>query len=279
MTKRLGKGLADLIETAPNNAANFVLLRTEQIRPGRFQPRKSLNEPKLEELKTSIRRSGIIEPIVVRPIAHGMYELVAGQRRLKASQALGIHEVPAVVKTLSDREALEHSIVENVQREELNPLEEAQGYATLLNDFGHTQEDIATAVGKDRATVANLLRVLALPEEIRRGLGDGAMTLGHAKALLGIEDRAKQLALYARVKDEGLSVRQTEALARSLAPAKRRKAQRSADPQTVGLEDALRRALGTKVRLLPRNTGGRILIDYFSSEDLTRILGLFGLST
>ena len=276
MTKRLGRGLADIIGTTPQSASSFVTLRTDQIRTNRLQPRTTIGEAALEELKASIKRQGVIEPLIVRPIAHGTYELVAGERRLRAVQALGIQEVPSIIKTLSDQEALEFSLIENIQRENLNPLEEARGYARLLDEFGYTQEDIAGAVGKDRATIANMLRLLTLPEEIRQGLSDGAITMGHAKALLGVEDRAKQTELYRRAAKDALSVRQVEALAGAWAPAKRRRVHR-VDPQLKSLEDELRRALGTKVSLVPRKKGGRILIEYFSQEDLTRILRALGI--
>ncbi len=278
MTKRLGKGLAELIDTTPRSAASFITLRTDQIRTGRFQPREAINERALEELKASIKRQGVIEPVIVRPVAHGTYELVAGERRFRATQALGIQEIPAIIKTLSDKEALEFSLIENIQRENLNPLEEAKGYARLLDEFGHTQEDIASAVGKDRATIANMLRVLLLPDEIRQSLGSGTITMGHAKALLGVEDRAKQLELHRQVTKGGFSVRQLEALASSLAPSRRRRARR-VDPQLKGLEDELRRILGTKVNLFPRTKGGRIVIEYFTAEDLTRILQALGVPT
>lgn len=274
-TKRLGRGLAELIETAPQGTSNYVLLKIDQIRPGRYQPRTSIRPEALEELKASIKKSGIIEPVIVRPIAHGTYELVAGERRLKASQALGIKEVPAIIKSLSDKEALEFSLVENIQRENLNPIEEAKGYSRLLDEFGYTQEDIASAVGKDRATVANLLRLLSLPDDIRGGVERGSITLGHAKALLSIEDRAKQIEAFRQAEQEGLSVRQLEALASTWAPAKRRRARR-VNTQMQPIEDELRRLLGTKVAVIARKKGGRIVIDYFSEEDLTRILQALG---
>ena len=237
-----------------------------------------MNEHGLEELKASIRRSGVIEPIIVRPVAHGTYEVVAGERRLKASQAIGIKEVPAIIKTISDKEALEYSLVENIQRENLNPMEEARGYERLLDEFGYTQEDIASAIGKDRATVANFLRLLTLPEEIQAGLRDETITMGHAKALLGVEDRAKQAELYRHVQAGKLSVRQTESLVGSWAPGRRRRARR-VDPHLQQLEDELRRRLSTKVNLFARKRGGRIVVEYFSSEDLTRILQAWGVST
>ena len=284
MTKRLGRGLADLIEPAPqpppssaSGSANFVMLRIDQVMPGRFQPRTSIPAAELEELKASIQRSGVIEPILVRPTGSGTYEVVAGERRLRASQSLGLQEIPALIKTLSDQQALECSIIENVQRQNLNPIEEAGGYARLLNEFGYTQEAVADSVGKDRATIANLLRLLTLPEEIRRGLSDGTLAVGHAKVLLAIEDRAKQIELYRQVVGGGLSVRQTEGLVAAAAPTRRRRMRRS-DPQWQSVEDALRQALGTKVSLFSRKNGGRILIDYFSQEDLSRILNVLGVT-
>jgi ParB family chromosome partitioning protein len=277
-TKRLGRGLADIIESSPKTAtSNFVLLRIDQIRPGRFQPRSTMSEAGLEELKASIRKTGVIEPVIVRPVAHGTYELVAGERRFRASQAIGVQEIPAIIKTLSDKDALEFSLIENIQREDLNPLEEAKGYARLLDEFRYTQEDIASAVGKDRATIANLLRLLTLPIEVQRAVQDGSVSPGHAKAILGLEDRAIQIELCRRVAREGLSVRQTEALAVGWTPGRRRRARRAGpDPQLKELEDALRRALGTKVSLVSRKKGGRIVIDYFSPEDLSRIAQLLG---
>ena len=229
-------------------------------------------------MKASIKRQGVIEPVIVRPVAHGIYELVAGERRWRAAQALGIAEVPAIIKTLSDKEALEHSLVENIQRENLNPVEEAKGYTRLLGEFGYTQEDIAAAVGKDRATVANTLRLLKLPEEILSGLRQGTIAAGHAKALLMVEERARQLELYRRATTGGgLSVRQLEALVGAWVPGTRRRG-RHTDPALKPLEDELKRALGTKVSLLARKKGGRLVIEYFSSEDLTRLVRLFGVS-
>lgn len=277
--RRLGRGLAELIETSPaRDSSSFVLLRTEQIRPNRFQPRSEIKPESLEELKASIKKSGVIEPIVVRPMAHGTYELVAGERRFRASQQLGIQEVPAIIRTLGDREALEFSLIENIQRENLNALDEAKGYARLMNEFGHTQEAIAEAVGKNRATVANMLRLLTLPEEIQRGLGEESISMGHARALLGVEDKAKQLSLFHQAVKDQLSVRQMEGLVTIHAPARRRKAKRLADPQTQAIEEELRRSLGTKVSVSARKKGGRIVVEYFSQEDLTRILQVLGVS-
>jgi ParB family chromosome partitioning protein len=277
-TKRLGKGLADIITaTAPGAASNFVSLRTDQIRESRLQPRTVMSEAALEELKASIQRQGIIEPVIVRPIAHGTYELVAGERRWRAARALGLAEIPVIIKALSDQQALEYSLVENIQRENLNPWEEAKGYARLVEEFGSTQEEVAATVGKDRVTVANILRLLKLPEDIQQGLRDGQVSLGQAKVLLGVEGRARQLELYQRVRKEHLSVRQLEVLAGILSPSKRRRSARM-DPQLKPLEDALRQTLGTKVSVTARKKGGRIVIEYFSAEDLSRILRVLGVA-
>jgi len=271
MTKRLGRGLAELIETTAHSAPSLVLLRTEQIRASRFQPRTHISADALEELQRSIKQRGVIQPVIVRPIAHGTYELVAGERRWRAAQALGIEEIPAVVRALSDLETVEHSLIENLQREDLSPIEEAKAYLRLTEDFGYTQDVVAETVGKDRATVANALRLLKLPAEIQQALSDRAITMGHAKALLAVEGTAKQLEVFRRAVREQFSVRQLEAVAGSGQPARRRRAT-SMNPAMRALEDELRRHLGTKVRLMERKKGGRIIIEYFSAEDLDRIL-------
>ncbi len=275
-TKRLGRGLADLIETTPSpQAANLLMLRADQVRPNRYQPRTDIDDASLEELKASIKRQGVLEPIVVRPVAHGIYELVAGERRLQASRALGITDVPAIVKTLSDQEALAYALVENVQRKDLNPMDEAGGYARLTEEFGYTQEEVAAAVGKDRATVANLLRLLKLPAAIQQGLRAGRITLGHGKVLVGVEAAARQVELYEASAGDRLTVRQLETLVASGGRARRRH-RAPPHPELAPLEDQLRRALGTKVSLSARRKGGRIVIEYYSSEDLTRLLQALG---
>ncbi len=278
MTQRLGKGLSDLIGTLPAAPAMVVMLPIDQIRTSRFQPRESISDASLAELTTSVQQAGIIEPIIVRPMAHGIYELVAGERRFRAAQATGLKEVPAIIRTLSDREAFGLSLVENLQRENLNPLEEAKGYARLLHEFGRTQEEIARVVGKDRTTVANALRILTLPEEIQQGIKEGVITMGHAKALLSVGDSVTQLELYQQVRSGAYSVRQTEELTTTVAPRRRRTQRRSEDPHVVQLEASLRQALGTKVTLLSRKRGGRLIIEYFSTDDLDRIARLLGVT-
>lgn len=270
-TKRLGRGLAQLIESTAGTGSSFVRLRISQIRPSRLQPRGQILESDLEELKASIKQQGVLEPIIVRPLAHGTYELVAGERRWRASQAIGAEDVPAIVKSLSDQEALAWSLIENVQREDLHPLDEGRGYARLLDEFGLTQEDIAAAVGRNRASVANMLRLLKLPETIQQGMRDGKITFGHAKVLLSVEGAAKQLELYHAAVQGQVSVRQLEAMIGAAIPRKRRRMPR-ADPEIRRIEEDLRQIFGTKVSLVTRVKGGRIVIEYFSDEDLQRIL-------
>ncbi len=284
MTRRLGKGLADLIDSAPaqeGSEKGLVLLRTDQIHIGNFQPRVTMDEKAIEELKASIKRQGVIEPIIVRPHPSGAYELVAGERRLRACQELGLSEIPALVRTLSDQEAFEYALMENVQRENLNPIEEARGYARMTSEFGYTQEQVAQAVGRDRATVTNLLRLLTLPDEIQQALCRGTITTGHAKALLSVESRVAQMTLYQTVIGKGITVRRLESLASQVQDPSIRRAKRArgiVHPQWQSMEDALRQKLGTKVSLLPRKKGGRILIEYFSEEDLTRLFQVLGLT-
>jgi len=278
MEKRLGRGLAQIIETTTTQATQSVtMLRVDQIRPSRYQPREQIRPEELEELQASITRLGIIQPLIVRPIAHGIYELVAGERRWRAARAAGKQEVPVIIKALSDQEAVEHSIIENLQREDLNPIEEARAFGRLIDEFGHTQEQVAESVGKDRSSVANALRLLKLPAEIQDALREGAVSEGHAKILLGVDNPARQLELFHQTTTKKLSVRELEELAARWQPRARRR-RRELDPQLKALENELRQALGTRVSLVTRKRGGRIIVDYFSSEDLTRILRALGVA-
>ncbi|HEX9779675.1 MAG TPA: ParB/RepB/Spo0J family partition protein [bacterium] len=279
MTKRLGRGLADLIgptqearEVDESKAASHLeglrMIAPDEIREGQYQPRRMIGTSKLDELKESIRRQGVIEPVIVRPIPSGGFELVAGERRWQAAKALGMRTIPALVRELSNREALEYSLIENIQREDLNPIEEAKGYARLLDEFGYTQENVADAVGKDRATVANLLRVLRLPERVQSALAEGTIALGHAKVLAGIELPNRQEALCAQTVARGWSVRQLEHAASSGAG----RARKEPNTDAAALEAQLRQALGTKVGVLSRGSRGKIVIEYYSTEDLNRLI-------
>lgn len=271
MEKRLGRGLAELIETTPLAGGGMVQLRVEQIRPARHQPRQTFDEATHEELKASIKKHGVMQPVVVRPVAHGTYELVAGERRWRAAQAAGLAEIPAIIRPLSDQEALESSLIENLQRDNLNALEEAGAYQRLVDEFAYTQEQLADAVGKDRSSVANALRLLRLPEDVQRAVREGKLSAGHAKILAGVEPTARQLELCRHVTTHQLSVRQLEELAGKWQPKAARR-RRALDPQLKLIEDELRQLLGTKVTLVSRRKGGRVIIEYFSTEEFTRII-------
>ena len=254
------------------------MLRLDQIKPGRYQPRERITEASLEELKTSIKQHGVIEPVIVRPVAHGIYELVAGERRWRAAQAIGLQEIPAIIKPLDDQKTLEISLVENLQRENLNPVEEAKGYQRLMGEFHYTQEQLAETVGKERSTIANSLRLLKLSQPALQALREGRISAGHAKVLLGIEPDVKQVAVCEQAIAGGWSVRQLEQAAVEWKP-RAPKQRREPDPQIKTIENGLRRVFGTKVSVLHRTKGGRVVIEYYSAEDLTRILQAVGLSS
>jgi ParB family chromosome partitioning protein len=245
----------------------------EAIRPSPFQPRRRFAEAELDELAQSIREKGIVQPLLVRPIADAAadFELVAGERRWRAAQLVGLHEVPVVIRPLGDSEALEIALVENLQREDLSPLEEADAYSRLTREFGRSQAGLAEAVGKSRSHVANTLRLLALPAPVRKSLEEGALSAGHARALLGAPDPA---ALAVEVMRRGLNVRATETLVRRRAaePQPRKRSTRDAD--TVALEQELSVMLGLRVTLAPKRRGGSLTLHYASLDQLDRVLVL-----
>jgi len=270
----LGKGLGALIPDKPlaegEGKKSFFTCGIEEIQPNPFQPRKTFNEEPLQELVQSIREKGILQPLVVRRKGE-RYELIAGERRWRAAQKAGIKEVPILVRNVSESELLELSLIENIQRENLNPIEEAEAYKGLAEQFHLTQEDISQKVGKDRATVANALRLLKLPPEIKQSLAEGKVTVGHARALLGLDSPEKQRAAWRKVLSGGLSVRQTENLIKRLRPKTSAGAAKST-PEWESLVDELQRSLGTRVRIVGRKKRGRIEIDFYSPEELERIL-------
>lgn len=269
----------------PSAGESPVRVPLTAIRPNPWQPRQECAAETLAELAESIRAQGILQPLVVRRRGDG-YELIAGERRWRAAQMAGLTEVPVLVREVDDRTALELALVENLQRENLNPIEEAQGYAQLLEQFGFTQEEAARRVGKSRAAVANALRLLKLPAEVQAHLRAGRLSSGHAKVILGLEEEALQRRAAERVVREGLNVRQTELLVARLRaqaqtePQKRQSpARRGVDPQVVRLEDRLRERLGTRVHLQYREGRGRLEITFFSDEELERILQILGVSS
>lgn len=285
MEKRvLGRGLEALIssqqpqqETAHQQQTRerVQTLRVEQIQASRFQPRLSFSQEKIQELAKSIHEQGIIQPVIVRAVVEGgdKYELIAGERRFRAIQHLGLGEIPAIIRKVADADVLEMSIIENVQREDLNPLDEAKAYRRLSQEFGHTQEHIANRVGKDKTSISNLLRLLNLPENIQDFLSANKITFGHAKALLSIHDEKRQLQVCEKIMQNELSVRQAEQLATGgfkhrVKAAK--KFERNTDLRSI--EEKLQHALGTKVRIYHGKKRGKIEIEYYSLDDLDRVL-------
>ncbi|MBO0737098.1 MAG: ParB/RepB/Spo0J family partition protein [Alphaproteobacteria bacterium] len=272
--RQLGRGLAALFGEAEIDAAAEPASRRvpiELIRPAAFQPRRRFAEAELDALAQSIREKGILQPLLVRSVAEeeAAFELVAGERRWRAAQRVGMHEVPVIVRALADSEALEIALVENLQREDLSPLEEAEAYSRLMEEFGRTQAALAEAVGKSRSHVANTLRLLSLPEPVRRRLDDGELSAGHARALLGATDPA---ALAAEVVRRGLNVRATEKLVQRRALALPHRHMRDAD--TVALERELATRLGVRVTLDRKKRGGTLALHYLSLDQLDRILAL-----
>ena len=268
----LGRGLSALIpDAAPPSAGERALeVDSDLLRPNRFQPRTNIDEAKIDELARSIRSNGIIQPIVVRTVDGG-YEIVAGERRWRASQRAGLLKVPVVVRDIPEERLLAAALIENIQREDLNPIEEAHAYRRLVDEYQLTQEQIADAVGKDRSSVANFLRLLKLPQEVRANLGSGALTMGHARALLGLPDEAAQLRVARDIVAKNLSVRETEALVKKSTQPASAKEPAQKDVHTRAAEEKLRFVLGTRVRIERQRKGGTIEIDFESEDELQRL--------
>ncbi len=273
----LGRGLSALIPSAPPPARETVEPRSQpteidldRLTPNPRQPRQQIDEGRLEELAQSIRSHGVIQPLLVR-LVDGRHEIVAGERRWRAAQRAGLLKVPIVVREVADADLLAVALIENIQREDLNPIEEAQAYRRLADDLHLSQEAIAAAVGKDRATIANYLRLLRLPAEVRNDLASGALTMGHARAIAGVPDDAAQRQLARDVIARALSVRETEALARRETTPHAAPPPRKVDPNTRAAEDQLKLALGTRVRIIRKGVGGRIEIDFNNEDELQRL--------
>ncbi len=272
----LGKGLGALIPEKtmwePDGKKLLLTCGIEEIQPNLMQPRKNFPDEKIRELADSIREKGILQPLMVRRRGE-KYELIAGERRWRAAQRAGIKEVPILVKDVSESEMLELSLIENIQREDLNPIEEAEAYKRLIEQFHLTHEEISQKVGKDRTTVSNSIRLLKLPPEVKQSLAEGKLTVGHARAFLGLEGLDKQRALLRRLLLGGLSVRQTENLIKRLR-SKGRSAPRKTNPEWVSLVEELQRSLGTRVKIFGQRKRGKIQIEYYSAEELDRIVDL-----
>jgi ParB family chromosome partitioning protein len=281
--RRLGRGLEALLGPTREQAereGDLVQLPLKDIRANPYQPRRDVDPAALEELKSSIRQAGLLQPVVVRsaPGGNGSYELIAGERRLRACQELGWERIPAVLREVDDRTLLTLALIENLQRDDLSPVDEARGYERLIAEFSLTQQDVADAVGRDRSTVANALRLLKLPEPVLQMLHEALLSVGHARALLALDDARAVTTLAREAVAQGLSVREVEDRVRGgRAPERRPRLKRgvAAAPEVRRVEDALRRRLGTDVRVTLRAKGkGQLHVAFYSNDDLARLLEL-----
>lgn len=277
MDKRpaLGRGLSALIPEAPEPRPTTVEVDIDHLMPNSLQPRGQVEAAGLDALTASIKTAGVIQPLVVRKV-RDRYQIIAGERRWRAAQRAGLLRVPVVVRDVpegQEQSLLEMALIENVQREDLNPIEEAQAYRRLCDEFGFTQDTVATRVGKDRATVANVLRLLKLPDEVRHEVAAGTLSMGHARALLGLPTEADQRNMARDVVARSLSVRETETLVKRAGDASKAvdAAQRPVDVHTRAAEERLRIRLGTRVRIVRQGTRGRIEIDFASETELIRL--------
>ncbi|NHR03632.1 ParB/RepB/Spo0J family partition protein [Chromobacterium haemolyticum] len=272
--KGLGRGLDALLSTAETVDDRLTSLPIDSIRPGKYQPRSFMDEAALDELAASIRAQGVIQPLVVREVGFGDYELIAGERRWRASRKAGLTEVPAVIKSVPDEAALAMALIENIQRQELDPIEEAQGIKRLIDEFGLTHEAAADAVGRSRSAVSNLLRLLALPEPVQTLLHQGRLEMGHARALLGLPV-VEQLGLAQEVGDKGLSVREVERRVQQKAVEKTTVApqQKRTDPDVDRLAEQVSERIGARVSIRHANRGnGRLVIEYATLDELEGLL-------
>jgi ParB family transcriptional regulator, chromosome partitioning protein len=264
----LGRGLAALI---PRPTIGLREVPVDAIRPNPLQPRTHFDEQELGELAQSIREHGVLQPVLVSQQPDGWFQLITGERRWRAVQLAGMPTLPAMVKEATPQASLEMALVENIQRRDLNPLEEAHAFRQLLDEHGMTQEQLAQRIGKSRVSVTNTLRLLHLPDPVREALANGSITEGHARAILMANGESQRLRVLERVLEDHLSVRDTEALARELNASRSTVRQARLDPDVERLEDAFRQALGTRVRLLRGRRGGRLVIHFFSDEELQGI--------
>lgn len=278
MEKRsLGRGIGALIPPTTKDEVQegTVKLNVEEIRPNPFQPRKDFDNQSLEELTQSIRENGVIQPVLVRRKGN-IYELIAGERRFRAAKLLNMKEIPVIIKDVTDAESLELSLIENIQREGLNPIEEAHAFQYLIEKFQITQEQIAQVIGKSRVTISNILRLLNLPPEIQGEIKKGRVSFAHGRLLLEINEKNQQRLLAHKIISKGLSVRELENLVKKVKPRKPRLkiARHQPDPYILAIEEELQRILGTKVKINRSRKRGSIEVEFYSKEELERILKL-----
>jgi ParB family transcriptional regulator, chromosome partitioning protein len=272
----LGRGLGALLSSTPIEGETLMQIRVDQVEANPNQPRKAFDSNALEELSASIRSSGLIQPVVVRRQGSG-FQLIAGERRWRAARHAGLTQIPAIVREVTDAESLELALVENLLREDLNPMEEGEAFDRLLTQFGWTQEELAQRVGQDRSSISNALRMLRLPLPIQEDLRSGRLTMGHARALLALATPAEQLKLRDDILVHDWSVRATEDSIRTTTESRpRRPKQRRRSPELAAVEDALQRTLMTRVRVVGSERQGRIEIVYANAEELERLTGLLG---
>lgn len=269
----LGRGLQALIpeidEESPKGVEN---IKISDIEPNQFQPRKHFDDESLKELSDSIKEHGIIQPIIVRKNDFG-YQIVAGERRWRAAKLAGLKEVPAIVKDFDDQKVMEIALIENLQREDLNPIDEAKAYKSLMEQFNLTQEEISKRVGKSRSSIANSIRLLNLDDEVQNMLMEGKITTGHAKVILALQDAEKQNMIAKKIVDKNLNVRETENLIKEVTSSKKKKRKES-DAYIKEIEDNFCRFFGTKVKIIHGKNRGKILIEYYGEEDLSRLTEL-----
>ena len=275
MKKGLGKGLGALISTAEADDISGVKeLRINEIEPNAGQPRKHFNDEKLAQLAESIKQHGVVQPLIVQKDGN-TYKIVAGERRWRASRLAGLQTIPVIIRDLSSKQVMEIALIENLQREDLNPIEEAEAYEKLMDEYGMTQEEISVTVGKSRPAIANSIRLLSLQDTIKKMVIAGDITSGHARALLSIEDKAVQLKAVEEIIKKGLNVRDTELLVKRLtALPKSIKKKNEQDVEYQVIEERFREVFGTKVKIMNNKKNGKILIEYYSMDELDRIINI-----
>lgn len=273
MKKGLGKGLGALIASAEDEDTGVREVRINDVEPNNEQPRKHFNDEKLSQLADSIKQHGIVQPLIVKKV-EDTYRIVAGERRWRAARLAGLSTVPVIIRELSSKQVMEIALIENLQREDLNPIEEAEAYEKLINDFGMTQEEISKTVGRSRPAIANSIRLLSLQDKLRLLVINGEISSGHARSLLAVEDGELQLKAADEIIRKGLNVRETEALVKNLLTRKEKKKAAKLSEEFQAIEDKFRNFFGTKVKLMNGRKNGKILIEYYSMDELDRIVNV-----
>ncbi|MEN6314015.1 MAG: ParB/RepB/Spo0J family partition protein [Clostridiaceae bacterium] len=273
MKKGLGKGLSALITSADTDETGVKEIKINEIEPNSEQPRKYFNDEKLAQLAESIKLHGVVQPLIVQR-SEDTYKIVAGERRWRAARIAGLQTIPVIIRDLSSKQVMEIALIENLQREDLNAIEEAEAYEKLMEEYGMTQEDISATVGKSRPAIANSVRLLMLQDKIKSKVINGELSGGHARALLSIEDISVQLKAADEITKKGLNVRDTELLVKRLTAQKGKKKKSTTDVEYQAIEEKLREAFGTKVKIMNGKKGGKIMIEYYSPDELDRIMNM-----